>query len=314
MIVPRSVMIPVALLILQACAMAAFAQESAAISGSVAAGRRSAYLYEVDFGATAQSFTLGVSANTTSSAGLLVRLTDLDGLSQEATPNPTSVDQGSVAGPGTANASLGGTYDGAREFVIEIETVGPGSSSFSGTFNTTAGSFSLLKQEQLNLGAPGLKVTVGRIADYDNPVGPGQVIPSALDLDFGPVSQTITIRFEAVGTGLDKVELWDITGGSATILATWTTLPDQDVVFMTHSGIATLRVSVHGAGGGSVAWSLIVPSTIALDRPGALDVDDDDESSCSARNDGGALVLIALGLLAAIRSRRKLQNNLNKAA
>ena len=304
--VPRSVALLISVLILQACAAAALAQDSASISGSVIAGRRIAYLYEIDFSAAAQSFTLGVSANTLSSAGLLVRLTDLDGLSQDGTPNPTSVDQGGAAGPGTTNASLSGTYDGVRAFVVEIETFGAGSASFSGSVNTTAGTIRLLEQEQVNLGAPGLKVIVNRIADYSASVGPGQVIPAALDLDFGPLSQTITIRFEAVGSGLSKVELWDITGGSATPLATWTSLPDQDVIFLTHSGIATLRVNVHGAGGGSVAWSLIVPGGIALDRPGALDGGGDGgESSCAARESrGGALALFAWVLFALARSRR----------
>lgn len=288
------------------------AQHVASLNGSVPTNRRLTLLYAIDFGAGG-SYSLACGLQTGATSGLVVRLIDIDGLAGSAVANPTSVDEAIITGAGTANAALSGSYTGVRRFAVEIETAsGSTASDYSGNLTSSAGLITFIKQEQFILSATGLKTQVGHFAFWNGAVPSATNVPVGLELEFGPVSQTVFVRFEGIGN-VQKLELIDTTGGSATVLATFTSPSAGDVtaVPLTHSGRVTLRVNALGLLGSAntAAWALTVPSTISVKRPGQTDNDRDIENGCSTGTRHGALWLIPAGCAALVLRRRRARSS-----
>lgn len=281
------------------------AQDSETLSGSVPGDRRLTFLYRADFGATVTSFSIAANINTPSTQGIIVRLLDLDTLAGSGALNPPGFDEAIVPGTGTANAALSGNYDGLREFVVEIESNGTGS-SFSGSLTLSTGSLEFVTQDQLVLSSTGFRATVSRLGFWNGTTTAGATTSSSLQLDLGPVAQTVFMRFDATGTGIDRIELIENTGGSATVLATFTSFSDATSVAISGSGVRLLRVNVRGATGvtGSAAWSVTAPSGVVLDRVQNNGKDSDDEGKCTVAP-AGALSWLALLPLAAIAWKRR---------
>lgn len=278
-------------------ASAAFSQVP--VSGTVPSTRVRTFLYQLDLGASATAYTLTASLNTSSASGLAVRLIDLTGVAGDATPTSTFIDSQTVAGAGTANCALSGNASGIRGFALEIATVSSGTTDFSGNLNNTAGGLSYVKDDQLVVGATGLLLQVNHIASYSRSV-PSGLSAQGVELDFGAMAQNVPFRFEAVGTGLTKIDVYDNTGGSATLIGTFTasggSINDVTVFIRNHSGVATFRVNVTGAaGGGSVTWRLYSPTTVTLGVPGSNDSKVDESDSCTTNEQRG-LWLALLGV------------------
>ena len=270
-------------------ASAAFSQVP--VSGTVPSTRVRTFLYQLDLGASATAYTLTASLNTSSASGLAVRLIDLTGVAGDATPTSTFIDSQTVAGAGTANCALSGNASGIRGFALEIATVSSGTTDFSGNLNNTAGGLSYVKDDQLVVGATGLLLQVNHIASYSRSV-PSGLSAQGVELDFGAMAQNVPFRFEAVGTGLTKIDVYDNTGGSATLIGTFTasggSINDVTVFIRNHSGVATFRVNVTGAaGGGSVTWRLYSPTTVTLGVPGSNDSKVDESDSCTTNEQRG---------------------------
>lgn len=286
------------------------AQDTEPLSGSVPENRRLTWLLRADFGGAVTGFSMAANINTPSSQGLVVRLLDLDALSGSGALNPPGFDEAVVPGAGTANASLSGSYSGLHEFVVEIESAGLGS-SFSGSVTLSAGTLELLEQDQMVLTATGLRTTVARLGFYNTSINAGATVATGFQLDLGPVSRTVFVRFECDGTNLDRIELIDNTGGSATVLATLTAFPDAVSVPVTGSGLRSVRANMRAATGlaASAAWSVTVPTGVVLSRAEiGGGGDDDDDGSCAAGHGVTApAALLCLAALAAAglgRTRR----------
>lgn len=287
------------------------AQDSESLTGSVPAGRRLNFRYAIDFGPTVVNWTVACNLNTPSSAGIVVRLIDVDSLAASAQPQPNAIDEVILPGQGTANAALSGRYNGVREFVVEIESAG-GGSNFSGSITTSAGTLTLEKQDQLVLSATGLKTAIERFAFWDGTAQAGAISAAGVELDFGPSQQTRFVRFEGIGTNIEKLELLNTTGGSAMILATFA-FPDAGAVTavpVSGKGIVYLRVNARAVNtqAGSASWALSVPSGITLRRVGSANTGGTKDGECSTGTGGGNLWLLA-GLVAlaslGLRARRK---------
>lgn len=260
------------LILIATSGAALFAQDSADMSGSVPSDRRITRLYEIDFGPSSTSWTVGVSLTTNASTGLVVRLVDVDALASSSLAEPTAIDEFSISGAGTAAPSLTGNYSGVHCFAIEIETQnGSTAADYSGTITTSAGDIEFVVQDQMILSASGTRVSVGKFAFWDRSVPPGSTVPASLELDFG-AEKTVFIRLEAYGNGIEEIEFVDTTGGNGTVLATFNNpgAGDETAVSLTHSGKATLRVNVRGQspGGGSGSWVVNVPCGIEISRVG----------------------------------------------
>lgn len=285
------------------------AQDSEALNGSVPGNRRLTFLFRADFGPSVTSFSISANINTPSTQGIVVRLLDLDTLAGSGALNPPGFDESIVPGAGTANAALSGNYDGLREFAVEIESAGAGS-SFSGSLTLNVGTLELLTEDQLVLSATGLRTTVSRMAFYSVNTTPGGLVAASFQLDLGPTPRTVFVRFDCDGTNLDRIELVDNSGGTAVILATIVqgAIPDATSVAVTGSGVRTFRVNMRGAVGltGTAAWAVTAPSGVVLDRVQNNGSDDDDEGTCEVRP--GATMPAALAVLAilglAARRRR----------
>ncbi|MBZ0136160.1 MAG: hypothetical protein K8I27_07295 [Planctomycetes bacterium] len=296
------------------CAGILAAQSSDTLNGSVPSDRRLTYLYDVDFGGTLQSWTLNVSLQTGASSGLLISLIDVDGFASSAQTSPTSIDSASVTAPGTAVVTLNGSYSGVHCFAIEIETAqGTTASDYDGSITTSAGAISFDKQDQFVKSAGGLKLAVGKFAFWSGSVPSGSTRANSLELDFGSSSQTVFLRFEGTGTNIQKIEFIDTTGGTGTILATFTNPGTGDVaaVPMTHSGKASLRINVQAQVGatGNANWVVNAPCGVDLGLVGVPDGDGGDNDACSTgENTGGLLVLLgaltALAVVTRLRSAR----------
>jgi len=267
------------------------AQDSEPLTGSVPGNRRLTYLFRADFGASVTSFSISANVNTPSTQGLVVRLIDLDTMAGSGSVNPAGYDESIVPGTGTANAALSGNFDGVREFVVEIESAGSGS-SFNGTLTLSAGTLDFVSQDQLVLSATGLRTTVSRLGFFSGTTTPGGITAAGFQLDLGPVSRTVFVRFECDGINLDRMELIDNTGGSATILATIVqgAMPDATTVAVTGSGVRTMRVNARGATGlsGSAAWSVTAPTGVLLDRVQSTETNGDEDGKCAATPAGSA--------------------------
>ena len=290
-------------------ATAAFAQLP--ISGTVPSTRVRTFLYHLDLGASATSYTITASLNTSSGAGLQVRLIDLTSVSGDATPTSAFIDIQTVAGAGTANCALSGTASGVRGFALEVATNSSGTTDFSGNLNNTAGGLSFVKDDQLVVGSTGLRLQVGHMASYTRSV-PSGLSAQGLELNFGATAQNVPFRFEAVGSGLSKIDVYDNTGGSATLIGTFTAsggvINDVTVFIRNRSDVATFRVNVTGApGGGAVTWRLYAPTTVTLGVPGSNDSKVDESDSCTTSGRPGiwaALAPLLLVWVAACRRRR----------
>jgi hypothetical protein len=298
-------------LLLVACAGGLVAQNSANLSGSVPNNRRITYLYQVDFSGSAQSWTLNVSLNTNAVTGLIVRLIDIDAFAASALANPTSINEGSVLGMGTASATLNGSYADVHYFAVEIETAqGTTASDYTGSITSSVGTVGFLKQDQFVLTASGVKLEVDHFAFRDDAVPQNTTIASSLELDFGSSSHTAFIRLEGIGTAIDKIEFIDTTGGTGTVLATFSnpTAGQVTSVPMTHSGKATLRVNVQSsvASAGTASWAVTTPSSVSMSLVGVPDGGSSD-NNCSTDEGTGWLVLLGLAaaLLASLRLRRE---------
>lgn len=285
------------------------AQTSLPLSGTAPDTRIRTFLFELDLGAGAQPYTVTANLNTSAPSGLTVRLIDLRGYAADATPSSSFVNQQVVAGAGTANCALSGNASGLRCFAVEVRPTGSGTSDFSGSFNATAGAATLTAQDQVVVGSTTLQLQVGKLATWSRAVGGGQT-PQGLELNFGAVSQTVAVRFEAQGAGLSKIDVYDNTGGSATLLTTFSasggTINQTTVLLLTHSGVATLRVNTHSPSGGNVTWRLSVPCSVTLGVPGSNDSKVDESDSCTASSRPGPWLVLAVlpALLAALRRRR----------
>ena len=287
------------LLLMTTCAGAAHAVDTANASGSVPSDRRITYLYEIDFGATAQSWTLNISLTSNATTGLAINLIDVDALSASAQTTPTSIDTGVITAPGTVNATLNGSYAGVHCFAIEIETAqGTTASDYSGTLTTSVGTIAFIAQDQFVKSAAGLKLAVGKFAFWDGNVPSGSLVAQSLELDFGASSHTEFFRFEGIGTNIQKIELIDTTGGSATILATFSnpTAGTVTAVPITHSGKATLRINVLAFTGASASasWALNAPCSVSLSLVGEAGGGGSNDSKCSTDESTGGAMLIAL--------------------
>lgn len=297
------------ILLLATCVGGLAAQNTASLNGSVPTDRRLTYLYEIDFGGSSQAWTLNVSLTTNASSGLVVRLIDIDAFASSALPNPTSINEGSVAGSGAAPATLNGTYAGLHYFAVEIETAtGATASDYSGMLTASVGVVSLLKQDQFILSAAGLKLAVDHFAFWDKSVPQNSTVASSLELDFGGTSQTVFVRFEGIGNSIEKIEFIDTTGGTATVLATFTNPSAGQVtsVPLTHSGKATLRINVKSAttSAGSASWVVTMPSTVTLSLVGVPSGGGGNDCSTHA---GGLGWLMLLGLAAAAITTARLR-------
>ncbi|MCB9896241.1 MAG: hypothetical protein H6839_17560 [Planctomycetes bacterium] len=291
-------------LLMIVCAGVAHAVDTANLNGSVPGNRRITYLYEIDFGAPAQTWTLNISLNTNASTGLAINLIDLDALAASAQANPTAIDTAVVSVPGTASATLNGTYSDVHSFAIEIETAGGTTASdYNGTLTTNVGTISFVTQEQLVIGATGLKLSVGKFAFWDGSVSSGGLIAKSLELDFGPNTHTEFFRLEGIGSNIQKIEFIDTTGGSSTVLATLSnpTAGDVTAVPMTHSGKATLRVNVRAYVGaaGSASWAVNAPSSVTVGFVGDPGGASSKNNKCSTDESSGWGIQL-LGLVAAL--------------
>ena len=300
------------LLLLIACAGSVHAIDTAGLNGSVPGNRRITYLYEIDFGSVAQSWTLNISLNTNASTGLAINLIDVDALAASAQTNPTSIDTAVVTVPGTASATLNGSYADVHCFAIEIETAsGTTASDYNGTLTTNVGTISYVTQEQLVIGATGLKLSVGKFAFWDGAVASGGLISKSLELDFGPSSHTEFFRLEGIGSNIQKIEFIDTTGGSSTVLATFSNPSAGDVtaVPMTHSGKATMRINVRAYVGsaGSASWAVNAPCRVNVTLVGDPGGASSKNNKCSTdeSHDGWPALLVLLALTAiAMRLQR----------
>ncbi len=297
------------LLILLLFAPALAAQDSQPLSGTVPSGRRLSYLYAVDFGAST-AYSIACNLNTASGNGLLVRLLDLDSLAGSGSLTPTGIDESVVAGAGTANVSLSGTYSGVHEFVIEVESGGAGS-NFNGTVTLSAGTLALSTSDQLVLATTGFKSSVGRLAFWNQAVFGSAIVASSFEIDLGTVPTTKFFRFDVDATNINDVQVLETTGGSSTILATigQAAMPDATSLALTGTGKRTLRVNVRGLIGtsGFASWAVTMPTGVAVTRvgEGSTGSSKDDESGCAAGPAPGApLALAGLPLLALWRRRK----------
>ena len=292
-------------------ASAAFAQLP--ITGTVPSTRVRTFLYHLDLGAGATGYTITASLNTSNSAGLRVRLIDLTGVAGDAAPTSTFIDSQTVAGAGTANCALSGSASGVRGFALEVATNGTGTTDFSGSLNNTAGGLTFIRDDQYVVGATGLLLQVNHIASYSRSV-PSGLSAQGVELNFGPTAQNVPFRFEAVGSGLTKIDVYDNTGGSATLIGTFTAsggaLNDVTVFIRNHSGIATFRVNVTGAvGGGSVTWRLYSPTTVTLGVPGSNDSKVDESDSCTTNEQRGLWLALLIACVLGVWLRRRVATN-----
>jgi hypothetical protein len=201
-----------------------------------------------------------------------------------------------------------------RGFALEIRTAGAGSSGFNGSVSATTGGLAFVKEDQIVVGATGLLPQVDHIATLQRNVSSG-LSAQGVELNFGSTSQNVPFRFEAVGTGLTKIDVYDNTGGSATLIGTFTAsggnINDVTVFIRNHSGVANLRVNVTGAvGGGSVTWRLYSPTTVTLGVPGSNDSKVDESDSCTTSESTGAWALVAaaammLAVARIVKAKRK---------
>lgn len=279
------------------CGGALAAQSSENLNGSVPGDRRLTYLYEVDFGGSTQSWTLNVSLNTNAFTGLAINLIDVDGLAGSAQTNPTSIDGAAITGGGTVAATLNGSYSGVHCFAIEIETAqGTTASDYDGSITASVGTVSFIEQDQFVKSAQGLKLAVGKFAFWSGTVPPGATRAYSLELDFGS-SHTAFFRLEGIGTGIQKIEFIDTTGGSADILATFINPGAGDIaaVPMTHSGKATMRVNVQSQIGvtGSASWIVNAPCSVDMGLVGVPDGDGGSSDCSTGESRGGWLILLA---------------------
>jgi hypothetical protein len=140
---------------------------------------------------------------------------------------------------------------------------------------------------------------VNHLASYSRSV-PSGLSAQGVELNFGATAQNVPFRFEAVGSGLSKIDVYDNTGGSATLIGTFTAsggaINDVTVFIRNHSGVATFRVNVIGAaGGGTVTWRLYSPTTVTLGVPGSNDSKVDESDSCTTSEQRGLwLALLAV--------------------
>ncbi|MHC4840941.1 MAG: hypothetical protein ACYTDT_08315 [Planctomycetota bacterium] len=302
------------LLVLLSLAIPSVFGATASFSGSVPNGRTLVYLYEVDLGTSPTSITFTATLESLSSAGLIGSVVDVDAFSTSASTDPTSVNEQTVIGTGTVNCTVNNTYAGTRCFALTIETAsGTTSSAFSATITTTASTVSEVGFSQIINGSIGLKIAVGKFAQSYRTVGAGQLLPTGVELDFGSTSQTAYVRFEASGNGLNRIELIDTTGGSATILQTFTgpLVDNVAAIPLTHSGRATLRVNVVGSSGssGDAFWRLTVPCSVHASVVGVeSSSDDDSDGGCTLhKSNQRNLTLVGLvALISVIRRRKRL--------
>jgi hypothetical protein len=281
------------------------------ISGTVPSTRVRTYLYHLDLGTSATGYTITASLNTSSTSGLRVRLIDVTGVAGDAMPVSTFIDSQAIAGAGTANCALSGNASGVRGFALEVATNGSGTTDFSGSLNNTAGGLTFIRDDQYVVGATGLLLQVGHIANYTRSV-PSGLSAQGVELSFGAVAQNVPFRFEAVGSGLTKIDVYDNTGGSATLIGTFTasggSINDVTVFIRNHSDVATFRVNVIGAsGGGTVTWRLYSPTTVTLGVPGSNDSKVDESDSCTTSEQRGLWLALLTACVLGVWLRRRLQ-------
>ncbi len=303
------------LILIAACAATVSAQDTENLNGSVPGDRRLTYLYEIDFGASAQSWTLNVSLTTGAATGLAISLIDVDALASSASPTPTAVDTDVITAPGAATATLNGSYAGVHCFAVEIETAqGTTASDYSGSLTVNNGDITFVTQDQFVKTAAGLKLAVGKFAFWDGAVPQNSTLAQSLELDFGPASHTEFFRLEGIGTNIVKIEFIDTTGGSATVLATFTNPSSGNVaaVPMTHSGKATLRINVQAEAltAGSASWAVTAPCSVNISLVGDPGSGGDNDKCSTGESSGGLLLLLGAlaGITLAMRLGRRTAN------
>jgi len=280
------------------------------LGGSVPSDRRLTFLFEVDFGATPVSWVMTCNLTTNSASGLRVRLIDLDAMAASTQLVPDAVNEAEVAGAGAANAALSGSYSGIREFVVEIETSGTsGSSDYSGQLTVNEGTITQTDNDFLRFAQTGIKTQVGRLAFWDRDVPASTTVPAGVELDFGPTVRTVFVRFEGIGSGIQRLDLIDTTGGTSTTLATFNNPSGgaATTVALTHSGKVALRVNAVGGVGtnGSAAWAITPPTGIRLERSGGDPKEPRKNCSTGEAPSHALWVLLAVLGLAAITRRAR---------
>ncbi len=306
----------IAILLALAFAGAAAAQ-TVNFSGTVQDDQARFYIFDVDFGAVAQSITLDVTAQASSGAsGLDISFIDLDELALNGSANGVESDWD--VGTGALNVSMTTPmYDGIRQFVLDVQTDSTnGPSPYTGSITVSAGT---ITQTGSTLQTVNFDGNARRLFDRGvqlyGQTGAAAQINREFRVDFGAVDQSITFYAISLAFGDSAISYYEVdANGDEQLLGThsgtglWQ--DEQNFTTSTRSGIVKFRVKVNVTDptGALFTWTCTFPGTVTVvgtGSGGGGGGGGSDDGCAAVPASGGAAALVALLPLAAWLRRRR---------
>ncbi|MCB9933029.1 MAG: hypothetical protein H6841_06365 [Planctomycetes bacterium] len=246
-----------------------FAQDFSPIGNTNVAGN-AAWIahYTVDHGASPQAVTIDVSVTTASNSGLRVRILDTDDKSVAGSNDEAS---GLQLGPGTADAQLvTAARSGVHDLLVIVQPAQPGGSLFNGSVQTSAGGLTLVTNNQTFAASSGLFIPFGLYAAFNGELSTTASFTTNVVVDFGAAPQAMTFVFEGIGTGMNELRIYDVSGGNVLLKTLSATvngnLASADFVTTpVYAGQVEFRVEVEGDGSaGDIFWAMWTPNTVSV--------------------------------------------------
>lgn len=226
------------------------------------------FYYNVDHGSTAQAVTIDADFDTQSASGLRVRILDVDNKSVNGFNDEANDLQN---GPGMCNAQLvTQVRSGVHPVIIIVQTATTGTTVFDGQIACDVGSMAAGGAMQSFRVQDGLFMPFGLYAAFNGVFSTTANYTTNIVVDFGAASQSITFNFEGIGSALNEIRIYDVTGGD-NLIETLVAAPTGNmstsslVTTASHSGEVEFRIEVEGDGtAGDVFWAVWIPSTVEV--------------------------------------------------
>ena len=282
---------------------------------SIGGGAAWVFRYQLDHGGTPQAVQIDVSINCQSNSGVTVRVLDIDDKYNAGAHDEAG---GSHAGTGICNVSLlTDTRTGVHPFLVIVQTFQPGDSVFDGHVDIDAGGITPNGLTQSMRVQDGLFMPFGQYAVFNADFTTQANFTTYVTIDFGSAPQALTMRLEGLGSGVNEVRLYDVTGGDTLIKTLYATMSGNLstwdwVTTASYSGEVQFRIEVEGDGSaGDIFWAMWLPETVSATGGSGDGVPVAPKSQkggggggCAADRGGNLAALGLLGVLAALAAFR----------
>jgi hypothetical protein len=244
------------------------AQATAATSGSVNAGYTIVQRVQVDFGSTAKSLVIDMTATTASAQGIDVELLDVEA---QVAMSPSSA-YITLASAGSSNVLLSaGPYSGMADFYVTVTTFGGGAADYAVGLSCMGAADMQVVGSKVSINGNASQIFTElptrafyHYGEFQN----GGNVSREFKVDFGSTPQSIQFVLDYSSFwGLDGLAVFEKTGSSVeTQIYTSGGFAGGGLVGITtgsHTGVVTFRVQMTvNAWGDDVEWTATVPRSV----------------------------------------------------